>query len=823
MILERRAFLKALGAAGGAAGLGACGGSWRVPDRLVERALRGPGLEDWRATTCGLCEGGCGLLVRTVDGVPVGIKGNPSHPLNRGGLCPVGQGGLEILYSPERLEQPLRRERDGELRPTSWEDALTTLSERLAALREAGEGRRIALLSGSASGVFNDLAERFLHTLGSPNFARSQAAKTLPFLLTQGLHEAPGVDLGAADLVLSFGLDLYEDGAAPVHAISATVGTRADGERATLLHVGTRLSPSATKAREYVLVRPGTHVAFALGVAHVLVREGLYDRDFVGAHTWGFEDWTDEEGRERLGFRRLLLERYYPDRAAALCGCKAERIPQVARLLAGAGRGVAVAGGDALSGSNATWTAMAVSAVNALVGAFDRPGGVVLPPPIPLTPLEPLETPLPEASIFAADEGAGAFGIDPVEGLASRALEGPHSLEALLVVDADPVHSSPLGERLRGALRDIPMVVAFSPFLNDTAAAADLVLPTPSFLESWEAETTPATVGVSVLGITAPVVEPVTESRHPGDVLLELARRLEGTPSGALPWAAYGEYLQHRVEGLWSSGEGSALSGSFEESWVQFLEERGWRFLEHDDLESFWEDLVEQAGWWNPVREKGHWERLLRTPSGRFEFFSRTLESRLRHRGAASNEGTLEPEEALRLGCEQLGLVAAGDEACLPHYEPPGLSGEGDLVLVPFRPITARGRLATFSPMVMEMSGYPHVSGWATWVEIAPETAERLHLAAGDRVGVESGRGLMEAVVKVRPGLAPEAAQIPFGLGQRGPDNGDEGLRSNPMRIVERLVDPLSGDLATSSTRVRLRLLRRRPHGGPAPWYRGET
>ena len=112
MILELREFWKLLGLAAGTTGLGGCGHSWQVPDNLVELARRGPGLESDIQTICGLCEGGCGLTVRLVDGLPVGLKGSPHHPLNRGGLCPVGQAGLEVLYSTDRLQTPLRRRQD---------------------------------------------------------------------------------------------------------------------------------------------------------------------------------------------------------------------------------------------------------------------------------------------------------------------------------------------------------------------------------------------------------------------------------------------------------------------------------------------------------------------------------------------------------------------------------------------------------------------------------------------------------------------------------------------------------------------------------------
>lgn len=821
MILPRREFLKMLGLAAGAATVGGCDRQWAVPDRLVDLALRGPGLESQVQTICGLCEGGCGLTVRLVDGMPVGLKGNPHHPLNRGGLCPVGQAGLEVLYSPDRLQGPLRRDAGGDYRSTSWEDAFEEIASRLASLLEAGEGGRVALLSGEPSGLLHDLAERFVNALGSANIARLRDPLVLPFDLTQGVDEIPGFDLGQADLVLSFGLDLYEDGPTPLHAISAMIGSRPLEERGALLHVGSRLSPSAAKADIFVSIRPGTHGAFALGVAQVLVREGNYDSRFVAEHTFGFEDWTDETGRRRLGFRRLLHERYYPDRVALLCGCDPERIVAVARRFAQASAPLALAGGESLQGSNATATAVAVHALNALSGAFDRPGGVVTPPSIPLSSLSPLDgAPLAdELSVFAPASGSAVLGTDPVEALTERVLGEAKPVELLFVLSADPVFSSPLGGRLREAMERIPLVVVLASFQDETAGSADLILPTNVFLESWEGWTTPPTIAFSTLGLGHPVVEPLYDTRHPGDVFLELSRRLGPPAESALPWPRYEDYLKERLEGLAVSGQGSVITGTFEDSWIHFLEARGWRFVEKEGLEAFWEDLLRESGWWNPVRVQGDWARLFRTPSGRYEFFSRTLEQRLREIGFAESGESLNEQQALERGIAAVGLELGADEACLPHFEAAEGAAEGELTLVPFRPLTARGRLGVTSPMLLEMFGYSVFSGWQTWAELAPETAHELHLEYGDLIEVKSERGVFEAVVRVQPGAAPGAIHVPLGLGHPETMGVAGGIGANPVEILQPAADRLSGAISLSPTGVGVRLIRRRPHGGPPPTH----
>jgi anaerobic selenocysteine-containing dehydrogenase len=819
VIVPRREFLKMLGVATGSLGIGGCDREWLVPEDVVELAQRGPGLETQVPTICGLCDSGCGVTVRLIDGIPVGLKGNPHHPLNRGGLCPVGQAGLEVLYAPHRLQGPMRRDAVAEHRTASWDEALSEIGGGLERLRSADRGDRVAVLVDEPGILFRDLAESFARAVGSPNLSSTRSDPAVSFALSQGLSQFPGFDLSRADLVISFGLDLFEEGPAPLHAISALVGERSTEERSALIYAGTRLSVSATKAAIYVPIQPGTHGALALGIAHVLIREGNYDREFVEEHTFGFEDWTDERGEERMGFRRLLLERYYPDRIAQICGCDAATVVQVARRLGEFEAPVAITGGEAVQGSNATWTGIAVHSLNALLGVFDRPGGIFLPPPIPLAPIGPAEAGalVLAESVFAADGADGTLSADPVEMLAERVLDGSSPIELLLIVSSNPVHSSPAGERLRLAMEQIPMVVALTPFMDETAIHADWVLPSHVYLESWQGTTTPPAVAFSTLGLGKPVIEPLFETRNPGDILLQLARAGGNSVSDALPWASYRDYLEERLEGLVISGQGSVVTGSFEESWVHFLEERGWRFLEHDSLDDFWAALERESAWWNPVVPRGDWARLFPTPSGRYEFFSQTLEQHLRTVGARGADSDGGDRVALQRGIVAIGSGVEGDEALLPHFEPPVTAGEGDVLLIPFRPLTGRGPLAAVSPMVMEMFGYPFLDGWQTWAEIGVETAHELDLGDGDIVAVESDRGAIEAVVRVVPAAVPGTVHVPLGLGHDQDVGVGRDIGSNPLAIVNPVRDGLSGGLSTASSRVNLRLILRRPHGEPAP------
>ena len=143
-------------------------------------------------------------------------------------------------------------------------------------------------------------------------------------------------------------------------------------------------------------------------------------------------------------------------------------------------------------------------------------------------------------------------------------------------------------------------------------------------------------------------------------------------------------------------------------------------------------------------------------------------------------------------------------------------------MLVPFRPITSRG-LGSASPMLMEMYGYPVLTEWRTWVELAPRTAHELDLGDGDEVAVESDRSSFEAVVRIQPGSSPGVAHVPLGLGHEvalGPVADVAPIR---LEVLLPSHDSLAGTPCLASTKIRLKLIRRRPRGGPAPLTGGHA
>jgi anaerobic selenocysteine-containing dehydrogenase len=339
MKITRRGFLHAgsVIALSGITGCKALEGGY--PEKYMVEKPPVPGVEGWAQgeerfvkTACLQCEGGCGLIVRVVEGRAVSIRGNPDFPTNQGGLCPKGLNGLQVLYDPDRIEGPLQRvgERGaGHWRRISWDEAIGVVARELHALRASGEAHTVAVLGGRYRGHMRNLVRRFLTAYGSPNEIDHESlcavADKVSYFLTQGTRDRLAYDWERTKYVLAFGAGLVES-FRPTTMMLRIYGHMRQGipgQRTKLVQIDPRYGVSAARADEWVQVRPGTDGALALGLAHVLIRDGLIDRDFVRNDTLGFDAWTDPAGRSHIGFKDLVLSSYAP--TTARCGRRGSR------------------------------------------------------------------------------------------------------------------------------------------------------------------------------------------------------------------------------------------------------------------------------------------------------------------------------------------------------------------------------------------------------------------------------------------------------------------------------------------------------------------
>lgn len=826
MELDRRDFLKLLGLAGGTAGGLSLGHEgletlWAaVADS--EREWPGPGVETWVTSTCQQCPGGCGIRVRLLDGWPVRIEGNPFHPINAGGLCPKGFSGLQVLYDPDRIRRPLKRagaRGDGKWQEVGWDEAIQAVAAKLKEIREQSGPHRLVAIGGQYRGLMRHLWGRFLEAYGSPNYISTAAgceASAKVLHLTQGIQGYVAYDLPNANHVLSFGSSLLEAGWSPVWQAGAYGRLRGahPGHRVRIVQVDARLSMTAAKADEWIPIHPGTDGALALGIAHVLVKEKLYAARFVKEHAFGFEDWMDEVGRQHRGFKTLVLEEYAPDAVSQTTGVPKQTIRRLARDFAELKPSIAIAARGVSNYTNGLYNCWAVHCLNALAGSIDVPGGILIPKEVP-----PARRPSVEKDA-AARKGLSMPRVDragsaelPLAGSALHTLpeaileEKPYRIEALLFYYANPVFSSPDPAAFYKALEKVPFVVSFSPFMDEVTEYSDFVLPDHTYLERWQDDPTPPTLGHPVLSIRRPVMKPFYETQHTGDVLIKLAKGVGGSVAQAFPWEDFESLLKESVKGVYESRRG-ILAESLDEPWYQTFKQMGTWPPPPKSFDEFWELLLERGGWWDPDYRFGEWGRVFKTPSGKFEFYSQRLRGVLEDLAGkeASKKGTDLSSELERI-LRNLKVEARGDTVFLPHHESPRFVGddkEFPFHLNTYKPMPLAGGRGAQQPFLQERVGMHVQVQWDSWVEINPATARKLGISDGDWVWIESPHGKIKVKVKLYPGAMPNVVNMPYGLGHTAYGRWAKGRGVNPNKVIGKEYDSLGGSLAYGSTRVKI-------------------
>src|SRR6267143_929295 len=330
--MKRRDFFKIVTATGAAAAAGGCQQATEtILPLVVPNEQLVPGVAAWFATVCRECPAGCGVL-----------EGNPDHPVNRGGLCIRGQAALQGLYHPDRFSGPQRR--DGSLfKAVGWDEAQKTLVERLTAARGAGKGRGVALVTQLETGSLGALMDRWTQALGTrPRVTLEpfgheaiRAASRAVF----GRDAVPSYAFEDARVILNFGADWVETWINNVAFPNAFARMHAfrEGRTGTYIHVEPRQSLTAANADQWVRNAPGTEAALALAVLKTLVERGLADRAYAGVVAQVDVKKVGEES-----------------------GVDARTIERVADAFGHGKPALAIAGGGAASGSNATQVQIAV-------------------------------------------------------------------------------------------------------------------------------------------------------------------------------------------------------------------------------------------------------------------------------------------------------------------------------------------------------------------------------------------------------------------------------------------------------------------------------
>ncbi len=527
------------------------------------------------------CPSACSLIVTVEDGRIADVTGNPEHPFTRAVICGKVHEYAERVYSPLRVKTPLRRtgpKGSGEFERVSWADAIAEIARRWRAIiaRDGAEAILPFSYAGTMGQVQYHAGHPFFHALGASRLDRTICVSTAYAGWKATVGAVTGNDseqMIGSDLVVLWGVN-----AAYTTINVMTLVRRARDRGAGVICIDPYRTRTAKQADLHLMVRPGTDGALALAVMHVLIGEGLIDRDYIDRATTGYE---------RLA---AYVAQYSPAAMAAEIGLDAGTIVRFARRY-GATKKTFIRAGIGLSRhDNGGMTCRAIACLPALTGAYADPNGGALLSSTDAFGLNravlerPDLTPRPAPRVINMIHLGRAL---TDEGLAP-------TVRSLYVYNSNPAAVCPNQELvLRGLARDDLFTVVHEQVMTDTARYADLVLPATTSMEHLDLY---KSFGHLYLQLAEPVIPPIGEAKSNWEVFRLLARAM------GLTDPHFAKTEEQLIRELLASGDQSVAGITLE----RLRDERSIRL--------------------NLPRPYLPFAHGAPTPSGKVEFYSETLE-----------------------------------------------------------------------------------------------------------------------------------------------------------------------------------------------------
>ncbi|HEY5701882.1 MAG TPA: molybdopterin-dependent oxidoreductase [Gammaproteobacteria bacterium] len=510
-----------------------------------------------KPSACWQCVTRCPNIGYIEDGRLVKVEGQPRSIRTMGLICAKGQAGVNQVNDPDRILYPMKRvgkRGEGKWKKISWDDALTEVADRLKTLRDEGHPEKFMFHYGRMKASSSKIVKQFLAAYGTKTIGNHtsicEGGKWTAQELTWGKHY-DNWDIDRSRFILNFGSNVIEAHTNHVPLAQRVVNAMVNRD-VQLVTFDVRLANTVAKSTNWIPIKPGTDGAVALAMCHYIMNEDLYGeagRDFLKfCKVTKNPDATIDE---KIYALKQHLAQYTPEWAEQVSGVPAHKIRSVAREFATHKPAALISYRGAVAHANGNDTERAIQMLAAITGDIDRPGarcrGVGAKWKYP----------------HGAEHVPKAKKLDILDGFKGEVAYPTHHIsQQVLDVIRDgsqgrpdvymwycyqPVYSNPQVQQNIEVLKDeevLPYTVCVSPFYDESAALADLILPDTTYLERWDWEDMVGPNQVPEFYIRQPLVKPMGEVRDFKDVCCELAERM-GFPLG---YSSAEEFVQLSCE-----------------------------------------------------------------------------------------------------------------------------------------------------------------------------------------------------------------------------------------------------------------------------------
>lgn len=712
-----------------------------------------------------MCHGGCGTIVSIHNGRVERVIGDPDNPINRGKLCSkAGRASIEQLYHQDRIDRPRMRvgERgSGQWKEVCWDEAIAYVAERMLAIKAHYGAEAVAFARGVSINN-NQIITRLANVFGTPNIASINyfcyGPRTVACTVTStGTFSGRVWDTVAIPDFFGNPNCLVEWGSqkriSNDHGLIGHVPmTEALRRHPVNIIVDPRKPAAAGPGNIWLPLRPGTDAALALAWINVIIAEDLFDREFVANWSYGFD---------RL---KEWVASYTPEAVADLTWCKAEAIRAAARTYAQI-KPASIAWGTGVDhiGVNAVQANRAIHILMGLTGNLDVPGGNCFWPAPRLADTELWHLLPPEqaakrlgADRFKALNMRPTMYAHPPSVFEAMLRETPYPVKGLVVIGNNPAVCYPATASIVAAMKRLDLLVVSEIFMTPTAELADVVLPAAANLERDDPRLYMNIKGPggTFMDTSTRTAVRVAERRSDWDFLVALGQAL-----------GYGEHFP-----------------SVEAFAEEALKPMGMR----------WDQLKAQDYVLEPLRYRKYRDTGFGTPTGKFEFWSTTLEQW----GYEPLPSHVEPAES--------------------PISTPKLFEEFPLIL----------NTGVRQPMYWNSNGHPlpTLRGLQPepLLEIHPETAAKFQLVHRERAWVETRHGRLNMRVKCSERTHPGVVSIPHGWWLPEDPRSDRGLFEVCSNVLTGN-DPAHCDVILGSSPLKALLCRVYPATTSGPKASSES